>query len=417
MTTIETKAAGLSRPEFVALMAGLMAVDALAIDIMLPAFPEIGTALGIADPNERALILTAFLLGFGPLHLVFGPLTDRFGRRSMILLGLGAYVVTSFACAAAPNLAVMLLARFLQGGAAAAVKVALTAAVRDRYAGQAMVDIMSLITAVFLLVPIVCPSIGQLLLFAGSWHLIFIFIGVVGILFALWTAFRLEESLRPEDRRPLDFGVVAAGFRIVVGNRQAFFYGIVGAFMYGIISVMLNTAQQVYVDIFGLGAWFPVAFAFTTIVASIASLFMSRITRAFGMRRTAHVAVLIMFVTSGVYALWSLVEPPTLWTFYLMLLIVFPAMVAVFTTTGALSLEPLGEVAGTAASVFGAITTGGGAVLGYAVAQFYDGTVTPVLLGNTAMALCALGCFAVAEKGRLFRLDQAPVSAEPVAAF
>lgn len=406
-----------SKPEFVALMAGLMAVDALAIDIMLPAFPAIGQALRIVDPNDRSLLLTAFLMGFGPLQLIFGPLTDRFGRRSLILIGLVAYVLTSFACALAPSFAVMLIARFLQGVAAAAVRVTMTAAIRDRFAGQAMVEIMSLVAAIFLLVPIVCPTIGQLLLFLGSWQLIFVFIGLVGLAFCVWSMLRLRESLKPEDRRALDFRVVVDGFRIVLSNRLAFFYGIVGAFMYGIISNMLNTAQQIYVDIFGLGAWFPVAFAFTTIVASAASLFMSKITRAFGMRRTAHAAVLLIILTSTAFTLMSLAGPPTLWAFYIMLLLVFPAVVATFTTTGALSMEPLGEVAGTASSVFGAVTIVGGALFGVITAQLYDGTVTPVLFANCIMGLSAMACFLIAERGRLFGRDHSLVVAARVEAF
>ncbi len=406
---IATTPNGMSKFEFVALMAGLMAVDTLAIDIMLPAFPAIGAALGIGNPNDRSLILTAFLMGFGPPQLIFGPLTDRFGRRSIILIGILGYVLTSLACALAPSFAVMLLARFLQGTAAAAVRVAMIAAVRDRFSGQAMVDIMSLVLAIFLLVPIICPTIGQLLLFVGPWQLIFAFMAAVATGFAVWSLIRLRESLRPQDRRTLDFRVVVEGFRIVVGNRPAFFYGIVGTFMYGIISTMLNTAQQIYVDIFHLGAWFPVAFAFTTIVAAVANLFMSKITRAFGMRRTAHASGLIILLASAAFAIMSLSGPPTLWSFYVMLVLIFPCVVAGFTTTGALSMEPLGEVAGTASAVFGAINTVGGALIGVVTAQLYDGSVTPMLCANALMGGFALVAFLIAENGRLFRRDQAPL--------
>ncbi len=220
---------------------------------------------------------------------------------------------------------------------------------------------MSIVSAIFLLVPVVCPVIGQGLLAIGSWQLIFVFIGLVGLVFAIWSALRLRESLKPADMRALDFGVIAEGFRLVVANRQAFFYGIVGAFMYGIISNVLNTAQQIFVDIFKLGAWFPIAFAFTTVIAALANLPMSWLTRRFGMRRTAHAAALVIIAGSAGFALLSYAGQPNLWLFYLMLLLVFPALVAIFTTTGALSMEPLGEVAGTASAVFGAITIVGGA--------------------------------------------------------
>ena len=398
-----------SKREFVMLMAGLMAVDALAIDIMLPAFPQIGAALSIANPNDRSLLVTAFLMGFGPLQLAFGPLSDRFGRRPLILWGLLAYVGAAFACALATTLTAMLIARFFQGVATAAVKVAFGAAIRDRYAGQAMAEIMSLIAAVFLLIPVVCPTIGQVLLMLGGWQSIFLFMGVIGAAFALWSALRLGESLKPEDRRSLDFGVIAGGFGIVLGNRRAFAYGICGTFVYGIISNCLNTAQQIYVEIFHLGAWFPVAFAFTAGVASTSSLFMGKLTRSFGMRRVAHMASLIIILASLGFGLMSLSGPPTLVAFYLMLLLVFPCVVAIFTATGALAMEPLGEVAGTAQSVFGAITIVGGALIGLVTAQLYNGTVVPLLFANFVMGLCCLGCALFAEDGRLFNRDERPL--------
>lgn len=395
----------LSRTEFVTLMAGLTALEALAIDIMLPAFPEIGASLQIVDANDRSLILTAFLVGFGPMQVLFGPLADRFGRRRIILAGLLGYVLSSFACATGGSLATMLVARALQGAAAAAVKVAVTAAIRDRFVGQAMVETLSLVAAVFLIVPIVCPAIGQGLLMLGSWRLIFVFIGLVGFGLLLWSGFRLPESLREEARRSLSIAALTRGFREVVGHRSALLYGTVGAFMYGIIANLLNTSQQVYVEVFGLGRWFPIAFAFTTIVASISSLFMSRITRALGMRRTAHAAAFIIAATSGGFACSSMLHPPTLWSFYIMLLFVFPAVVATFTTTMSLSLEPHENGAGTAASIFGAITMVGGASIGAVTAQLYDGTVVPILWSNCLMGVCAIACYLAAERGQLFALD------------
>ena len=406
--------AKISKTEFVALMAALMAVDALAMDIMLPAFPAIGAALEVRNPNDRPLILTSFMLGFGPLQLLFGPLTDRFGRRSLILIGLAAYVATSLGAAVAPSFAALLIARFVQGAAAACTKVALLAAIRDGFSGQAMVDIMSLVSAVFLVVPVLCPTIGQGLLFIGSWRLIFVFIALVGAVLGVWATLRLRESLAEKDQRSLDFSAVVEGFRIVIGNRQAFFYGIIGTFMFGIIASMLNTSQQIYVEIFDLGAWFPVAFAFTTVVASISSLFMSKITRRFGMRRVGHAAALIIAGASGAFALLSLAGPPSLPTFYAMLLLVFPCLVATFTTSNALSMEPLGEVAGTASALFGALAMLGGATFGAFVSHLYDGTVTPVLIGNCVMGLCTVVCSLVAERGRLFGIDPAPLDASPI---
>lgn len=404
----------IGKGEFVAMMAAMMAADVLAIDIMLPALPQIGETLGVVDPNDRSLILTAFLIGFGLPQLIFGPLADRFGRRSTMLIGLAAYIVLSFAAALAPSFGLMLLFRFLQGTAAAAVRVGMIAAVRDRYAGKDMAEIMSLILSIFLLVPIFCPTIGQLLLFVGPWQTIFLFMAGLALVFWLWAFVRLPESLTAQNRRPLSLAGVADGFRIVVSNRQAFFYGIVAPFMYGVIVGSFSTAQQVYVDIYGLGPWFPVVFAVNAAIAASTTLFMSRVINRLGMRRVGHSALAFIFVINALWALMSLGGTPPFWSYMLLIVLMFPCIPAVFNTTGALSMEPLGEVAGTAASVFGAISTVGGAAIGYAIQQAYDGTLTPIFAGNAIVCALGLGCILIAEKGRLFGRDHSPVARVPL---
>src|SRR6185369_11213000 len=169
--------ANLSKREFIVLVAGLMIVDALAIDIMLPALPAIGAAFNVLRDNDRSLVVTTFLFGFGAAQIIFGPLSDSYGRRTMILAGMAGYIATALLATLAPSFALLLLARCVQGIAAAAVKVALTASIRDRYAGKAMADILSLVFSVFLLVPVFMPGIGQLILLVGPWPLIFIMMG------------------------------------------------------------------------------------------------------------------------------------------------------------------------------------------------------------------------------------------------
>jgi MFS transporter, DHA1 family, multidrug resistance protein len=409
-------AARLSKFEFVALMAALMAVDVLAIDIMLPALPQIGDTLGVENPNDRSLVLTFFLLGFGLPQLLFGPVADRLGRRSVLLGGLAAYIIATCAAAFSPTFTIMLGLRFLQGAAAAAVRIGMTATVRDNYSGAAMAEIMSLVLAVFLLVPIFCPSIGQLLLFVGPWQLIFLFMGAVATIFAVWTWIRLPEGLTAENRRPLSFTGVVDGFRIVLSNRRAFFYGIVGAFMYGIIVGMFSTAQQLFTEVYFLGDWFPVAFGAMAVIAAAASLVVSRVIRAVGVRRVCHSAITwIIVLTGGFAALTMMGGTPPLWVYYIVMAAMLPTIVATFNTSGALSMEPLGEVAGTASSVFGAIGTVGGAGFGYLISQAYDGSLTPIFAGNCLFAIGALVCVIIAEKGRLFDRDQSELTGSPAA--
>src|SRR5260221_7695041 len=191
------------RGKFVAIVAALMAVEALALDIMLPALPEMGAAFGIGDPNDRTLVLTVFLIGFGLPQIVFGPLSDRFGRRLPILAGLVAYVVCAFASPGVGDFVALLSLRFIQGVAAAAIRVGILSAVRDRYAGAAMSEIMSVAMSIFLLIPIVMPGVGQIILLLGPWQLIFIVMGAGGALIGVWTFLRLPETLATGGRRGL----------------------------------------------------------------------------------------------------------------------------------------------------------------------------------------------------------------------
>ncbi len=281
----------ISRAEFVALAAALMAVDALAVDIMLPALPNMGDALMVANANDRSLVLTAFLVGLGLPQLLFGPLTDRFGRRAPILIGLAIYIFTALASPLAPSFAVLLGLRFVQGVAAASVRVTFLAAVRDRYSGKAMADIMSLVLAVFLLVPIFMPGVGQLILLVGPWQLIFVVMGMTAAVVGLWGFIRLPESLAPENRRALDFRSVAEGFATVLSNRVAISYGLSGMFLFGVILGLVNTAQQIYVGIYQVGAYFPFAFAVMAGSSAVASLFCPRVIERIEVRRTAHGAM------------------------------------------------------------------------------------------------------------------------------
>ena len=379
-----------------------MAVDALAIDIMLPALPNMGDALMVANANDRSLVLTAFLLGFGLPQLVFGPLTDRFGRRAPILIGLAIYVFTALSAPLAPSFAVLLALRFVQGVAAASVRVAMLSAVRDRYSGTAMADIMSLVLAIFLLVPIFMPGVGQLILLVGSWQLVFVVMGLMAGVIALWTLVRLPETLAVERRRALDFKSVTEGFAMVFTNRVAFWYGLSGTFLFGAILGFINTCQPIYVGIYELGVFFPLAFGATAVVAAIASSLTPRIVDRLGIHRAAHGAAVISTATCALWLALSVAGLVPFWLFITMVAIFVVMLVVSMSTTTSLAMQPLGEVAGTASAVFGAMQTVGGAVLGYFVAQAFDGSLVPLVGALVIFDLCILACFFIAEEGRLF---------------
>lgn len=402
MTTLAAAQRDLSRVEFIALVAGLMALNALAIDVMLPALPYMGEALGIANENERQLVVGAYMLGFGAAQLAFGPLADRFGRRAPLLIGLAVYVACAFAATFAPNFAVLLALRFVQGLGAAGTRVVATSVVRDKFSGREMAEVMSLTFMVFMAIPIIAPGIGQVLLLTGPWQSIFLFMGGLALVISLWAYFRLPETLDPANRRPLTFATVAEGFRIVFTNRVAISYGLAGMFLFGSIFGFISQSQQVYVDIYGLGPYFPVAFAGMAGLMAVSSFLNSRIVKRFGMRRLSHFALLVMIVFSAILVGLALAGPVSFWVFFILLCTTMFMFGWAASNMNSLSMEPLGRVAGTASSVFGFTQTVGGALLGTFIGLQFNGTVLPTSLGYLAMSLLALICVLVAERGRLF---------------
>ena len=406
MTTVATPARVISRPEFIALVAALMSLNALAIDVMLPALPYMGEALGVSHENDRQYVLTAYMLGFGCAQLAFGPLSDRFGRRSPLIVGLAIYVIAAFAAAFSPSFAMLLLMRFIQGVGAAGTRVIAQSMVRDKFGGRAMAEIMSMVFMVFMAVPVIAPGIGQIILLTGPWEYIFYFMAVLALVIAAWSIARMPETLKPEHRRALAPRVVVEGFRLVFTNRMAFSYGLAGMFVFGALFGFINTAQQIYVDIYGLGALFPVAFAAMAGLMAISSYLNARMVRRIGMRRLSHTALLVFTTVSGAWFLITLAGQPPLWLFFALLAVIMFMFGWAASNMNALSMEPLGTVAGTASSVFGFVQTVGGAILGTITGQFFDGTLTPVAAGYFVLGLAAILCVVVAERGKLFGVGE-----------
>jgi DHA1 family bicyclomycin/chloramphenicol resistance-like MFS transporter len=407
----------LSKGEFVALLAGLTMVQALAGDIMLPALPDIGRALDVANANDRSLVLMIFGLGFGFAQIVFGPLSDHYGRRAPILAGMAVYVLCSFVSIVAPSFAALLLIRLAQGIAAAAVKVAANASIRDLYEGTEMARITSLVFSIFLLVPVLMLSVGQLVLLVAPWQWIFVLMALVALAIGFWAWARFGETLQPASRRPLTFDGISEGFAIVFRDRMALCYGGSGMFLTGALLGMIFTSQQVYVELYGWGVYYPLAMMIMAGTASLFSLVVARVIGRIGLRRTAHSAAIGLSLITAAGALASVTVGLPGWAYLFICSIVALPLVSGFASSGALSMQPLGAVAGTAAAVFGLMSSVLGTAISYLIQQAYDGTVFPVLSGMAIMGLCTLGAFALAEKGRLFGRDQAPGAPEPAPAF
>lgn len=399
----------LPRWEFIALTAAMMALNALAIDIMLPGLQEIGASLGIADENARQFVITSYLIGFGAAQLFFGPLSDRFGRRVPLLAGMSVYVAAAFACAFAPSFGALLALRFVQGLGAAATRVISISLVRDTFGGRAMAEVMSLVFVVFMIIPVIAPGAGQVLLLVSDWPSIFLFMGTVGLVFAVWTWMRLPETLREEHRRPLTAAAILDGFRIVATNRMSVCYTLAFTAFLGALFGFINSAQQIYVGIYDTGVMFPVYFAAVAGLMAVGSFANARLVGRLGMRMLAHGALIGFLIFTGIAFALSLAGPVPLWLF----LALFSVAMVQFSWIGpnfnALAMEPLGHVAGTASSTQGFVQTMGGGLIGAGIGQAFDGTVMPLSAGYFLAALFALVMVLIAEKGRLFRPQNPPV--------
>lgn len=398
------------RGEFIALIAAIMAINALAVDIMLPGLPQIGASLGVHSENHVQFVITAYLLGFGVSQLFYGPLSDRFGRRLPLFGGLVIYVVAALGSAFVTDFTTLIILRVLQGLGAAATRVIAVSVVRDKFSGRQMAEVMSLVMMVFMILPVVAPATGQLIMLFGEWHLIFMFMAIMALVVGLWAFLRLPETLPVSHRRPLTMKSTLGGFVIVLTNRVALFYMLGTSFILGALFGYINSAQQIFVGIYQLGTLFPLAFAAVAMTLALASFLNSRLVGRFGMRRISQTMLLVFTSFSLLWMVLSIVmDGPVpfavLMIIYMTIMLSFSLVTANF---NALAMEPLGEVAGTASSVLGFAQTVIGAALGAVIGQAFDGTTTPVATGYCVLGFVALACVLIAERGRLFRVQNPP---------
>ncbi len=402
--TTNPAARGLSIPrwEFIALAAALMALNALAIDIMLPGLQEIGDSLGVETENHRQYVISAYFGGMALALLPYGPASDRFGRRGPILFGLSIYVVAAIAAAFVTNFEALLALRFIQGIGAASTRVVAVSMVRDRFGGRQMAEVMSLIFMVFMVVPVVAPSIGQVMILLGNWHLIFISMGVLAAAITLWAWLRMPETQHPEDKRPFTLTAIWQAFGIVLTNRMSLFYTLASTVVFASLFGFINSAQQIYVGIYGLGVWFPIIFAAIAGMMALSSFLNSRLVVRFGMRRLSHGALIGFMIASGVWFFWSLAGEVPLVAFVALFAIAMFQFGWIGSNFNAIAMEPLGHIAGSASSVQGFVQTLGGGLIGALIGQAFDGTTTPLAAGFFGLALLAIVLVLIGEKGKLF---------------
>lgn len=385
--------------EFVALMATLTALVALSIDMILPALPAVGSTLGARHPNDVQFIVSLLFLGFGLGQFLYGPVSDSVGRKPAVFFGLAVFSAGCTLAITAQTFPVMLAGRVLQGLGVAGPRTMTLALVRDRFEGHLMARVMSFVMAVFILVPVIAPSLGQAVLGVAGWRTIFGLYLTLALVVMVWFGWRQEETLPPDRRRPFSAAEIARAAREVLTHRTALGYTVAAGLVYGAFIGYLTSVQQILQQQYALASQFPLYFSTLAISLGAASLCNARLVGRYGMRRLAVSALWLVAAVSIPFAAVVVSQSghPALWALMLYLLTTFFGIGLLFGNLMALAMRPLGHIAGTGAAVVGGLSTLISLLLGTVIGQSYDGTVVPLVSGFAILSVLALAAIAWAE--------------------
>jgi MFS transporter, DHA1 family, multidrug resistance protein len=372
--------------EFVAMMAVLFATIAFAIDAMLPALPEIAAELSPDAVNRAQLVLTAFVMGMGAGTLIAGPISDAVGRKPAITAFIGLYIVGAVMAAVSTSIEVLLAARVIQGIGAAGPRIVSMALVRDMYEGRAMARIMSFVMMIFVLIPSVAPFIGALIIAGFGWRGIFGAFVIFGIVGATWLNLRQEETLPPEGRRPLQVAPLREAFVEVLSNRMVLLYIVVLTLGFAQMFAFLSSIQQIYAETFGKAESFPVWFAVAGVLSAGGTILNATLVMRLGMRRLAIAAYAAQTAIAGALLVASVAGLMPDWlafpAFWVWSISIFFMAGLTFGNLNALALQPMGHIAGMAASVVGSISTVGAVFIAAPIGLAFDGTLVPLAAGT-----------------------------------
>ncbi|MFW2587124.1 multidrug effflux MFS transporter [Sagittula sp. SSi028] len=389
------------RREFIALMGILTALVAFSIDAMMPALPRIAEDLASASPNAAQLVVTSFVLGMGLGTFVSGPLSDQFGRKPVIVGGVALYIAASLAAVFSESMLWLLLTRLVQGLGASGPRVVVMAVIRDLYAGRAMAQIMSFIMIVFALIPALAPLMGAQILRVADWHAIFLAFTVFGVVSSGWFILRMPETLPAERRRPLQFATLEHAVAELAAHREVRLSIAVLSLCFGGLFATISSIQPIYEQWLGRGESFPLWFGLTAIITASSSYLNARLVVRLGMRRLVK-AMFIGYISTTVVVIVALaqVESPTaklLWLLLWQQAQFFQAGLGIG-NLNAIALEPMGHIAGTAASMVSAVSTVLAVVLAVPLGLAFNGTPFPLLIGGVVFAslglllMLRLGC-------------------------
>ena len=393
----------MSRFEFVAFIAALMAVNALGVDLMLPALADIGRDLAIVTANDRQWIVTAYIFGFGIGQIFYGPLADRFGRKPVVVVALLCFVAAAVFAAHSASFAALLGARVLQGLTSASSRVLSVAIVRDRFSGRQMARTLSVAQMIFFVFPILAPTLGSAVLAFGPWRLIFYALAGYTLLVFLWALLRFGETLPQSRRIPISLASMRQSYRLTLTDRFSIGYAVSSALTFGGIVAFVSSSQQIFVDEFHAGGKFTILFAVCAFSMGCAAFANSRLVERLGMRMISQSAVFGLIALSLVHLGIIASGHETLATYIVFQALSMTCIALCGSNFGAMAMERVGHIAGTASSVQGFIASVGAVVVAAVIGQSYNGTTLPLALGYLGIGVVALALIVWIEGGRLFQ--------------
>ena len=386
---IATKKRGTSQIEFILLMACLMSIVALSIDTILPALKPIGLSVGTANAGENQLLITMIFLGLGFGQLIFGPISDSFGRKPVVYIGFAVFVLASFLCIAAPNIEIMVVGRILQGIGLSASRSISIAMIRDRFEGDYMAKIMSFVVTIFILVPIIAPTLGKFLLDNYGWESIFYSQLLFGIVVLCWFWKRQPETLPPAYKKKFSMAIFVSGSKEFIKYRSAIIFTLISGLATGSFMVFLSTSQHIFEVQYGLVDEFPYIFGALAFSVGVATFTNGTLVVRFGMKKLVTIFSIVFSLTSLFYiSIFYGETNPSISILILFLALQFFSVGFLFGNVRSLAMQPLGHIAGIGAAINGFISTIMAVPIATFIGSFVETTALPLFIG---FAACGLG--------------------------
>ena len=378
-----------SQLEFILLMACLMSIVALSIDTILPALQPIGMSVGTRNSSENQLLITMIFLGLGFGQLIFGPISDHLGRKPVIYMGFVIFVLSSMLCVFTSSIEMMVAGRILQGIGLSAPRTLSIAMIRDRFEGNYMAKIMSFVVSIFILVPIVAPTLGKFMLDNYGWKSIFYSQLIFGALILIWLWKRQPETLRPAYKKKFSSAIFIHGTKEFIRYRSAVIFTLVSGLITGSFMVFLGTSQHIFEVQYGLVDEFPYIFGALAFFVGLATFTNGTLVVRFGMMRLVTIFMLLFLATSVLYMVFFSGEiNPSIRVLVIFLTVQFFSVGFLFGNVRSLAMQPLGHIAGIGAAINGFVSTVMAVPIAAFIGSFVQTTALPLFMGFGA---CGLG--------------------------